>query len=335
MSLSLAGLLELAGAHRRSRVLAALVALDVPALLDPPASSERVAEQLRADPAAVRLLLDAAVLLGVLERTPAGYGNTPAATRFLRRDGPEFLGGLFLRDHRLASSPAWAEFPERLLAWRSGAARFDACSAPADAERESQHRLALLAGEALDVAFDVSAHRRLLDLGGGTGAMSIALCGHHPGLEAVIVEHPSVAEQARAHVREARLAARIEVRAGDFLDASPWPAGADLVLLANVLSMLPAATSQAVFARTAAYLPPGGAVVVSGWMPSPTAGGPLEPLLFGLEDIALGAPDVERPAAEYAAWLDAAGFTGITIARYFPPLTLVSGRRPSGAGATS
>src|SRR5205085_11884416 len=119
--------------------------------------------------------------------------------------------------------------------------------APIGAEVLGQHRLSLLTGEALGHALDLSAHRRLLDLGGGTGAMSIALCRRFPALAAIVFERPAIAEEARRLVRESGVE-RIEVREGDFV-ADSLPGGCDVVLLANVLSMFDAETSRALLGR--------------------------------------------------------------------------------------
>src|SRR5947207_1941111 len=79
---------------------------------------------------------------------------------------------------------------------------------------------------------DLSTHRQLLDLGGGTGAMSIALCRSFPALRAIVLDLPPVAAVARESVRESGLTDRIEVREGDLV-AEPLPGGCDIVLLAN------------------------------------------------------------------------------------------------------
>ncbi|HET7251773.1 MAG TPA: methyltransferase [Gemmatimonadales bacterium] len=326
-----AALIELATAHRRSRALAALIALEIPTRLGARARSrESLAQELNAEPAAIGALLEAAVALGVLARRDGGYANTEAAASYLRRDAPGYLGEWFMRHDRMAHALAWNELPRRLCAWRGGEpAAFAPESAPTAADREGQHQMALLAGDALADAVELGSFHRLLDLGGGTGGMAIALCRRHPHLNAAVIERADVAPLARDAIRRAGLDARIEVRAGDFLDAAPWPSGADLVLLANVLSMLPARRARELFGRIGAYLPPGGCVIVSGWMPGAAEGDGLAPALQSLEDIALGAPDVERPAADYAAWLTEAGFGDVATLAYFPPTSLVMGHKPA------
>ena len=149
--------------------------------------------------------------------------------------------------------------------------------APSGPELDGQHRLALLAGEALGRAMDWSACRRLLDCGGGTGAMSIALCRRYPELEAIVLERPAMIASAGTYVRASGLE-RIVVREGDFV-SGPLPAGCDVALLANVLSMSSAETNHNLIARLYDYLPPDGTLVLSGCMLDEHGTGPMLPLL--------------------------------------------------------
>ena len=75
----------------------------------------------------------------------------------------------------------------------------------------------MLAGPAAALAhtYDFAAHRRLLDVGGGTGSWSIAAVRAHPGSAATVVELPVVAAVAKTRVAEAGLGDRIEVVTGD------------------------------------------------------------------------------------------------------------------------
>jgi len=327
---SLAPLLELATAYQRSRVLAVMLELAIPTRLASGArSAAQLATELDAHPLAIGRLLDAGVAVGLLARDGDCFRNTPSTAAYLVRDRDDYLGDGLL--HSARASQAWSRLGARIRAWRPGPGphRPSTEAAPVGAEIDGQHRLALLAGDALAEAVDLSAHRRLLDLGGGTGAMSIALCSRFAELRAVIVERADVATEALARVRSAGLADRIEVVTADFV-REPLPAGADVVLLANVLSMLDAGEVRALFARAFGGLPAGGLVVITGWMLDEYAAGPLLATLLSLEDIALDAPDVERPWRTYADWLAAAGFEHIHGDALEPPVSWLAARKPKG-----
>jgi hypothetical protein len=55
--------------------------------------------------------------------------------------------------------------------------------------------------------------------------------------------------------------------------------------------------------------------------------GPVLPALLCVEYIVFGAPDVERRASTYAAWLVDAGFVEIERKTYLDPYQLVLGRK--------
>jgi 2-polyprenyl-3-methyl-5-hydroxy-6-metoxy-1,4-benzoquinol methylase len=321
-------LVALATGYQRSRVLFTVIELKVPTLLaEGPKPPEDIARELGADPLATERFLDACVALGLLVQDGDAYGNAPDSQRYLVCGSPTYLGDLFARHDRASCSNVWTQFPDRLCSWRPGSTMVSTEAIPVGVERDGQHQLSLLAGEALGCALDLSTHRQLLDLGGGTGAMSIALCRRYPALRAIVLDLPAVVEVARGYVRESGLSDRIEVRAGDLV-AGPLPGGCDIVLLANVLSMLSAETSTAVLDRICERLPPAGTIVLSGAMLDDEETRPLAALLLCLEDIALGAPDVERSGASYSDWLQRAGFERIERQMYFDSMCAVVGHKP-------
>src|SRR5262249_7768812 len=153
-----------------------------------------LAERVGADPLAIDRFLAAGAELGLLVRDGERFRNSEASARYLVRDTPTYLGDALERYDRLTHSDAWADFEHRLLAWRAGGtqARVSREGAAIGAERDGEHRLALLTGEALANTLDLAGRSSLLDLGGGTGATSIALCRRHPSLRAIVVELPDV-----------------------------------------------------------------------------------------------------------------------------------------------
>ena len=85
----------------------------------------------------------------------------------------------------------------------------------ADAFTRAQHAGSM--GPALMVArhFDLGEARSLLDVGGGSGAFSIALCQRNPALRATVLDFPNVITVAERFVTEAKLQDRIGYVRGD------------------------------------------------------------------------------------------------------------------------
>jgi SAM-dependent methyltransferase len=97
---------------------------------------------------------------------------------------------------------------------------------------------------------------RLLDVGGGSGVVSLALLRRHPGLRAVVVDIANVCAEGREIATENSLQDRIEYRVGDFT-AEDLPTGFDMVLLCDVGDH-----DEALYRKLHAALSPGGMVVI-------------------------------------------------------------------------
>ena len=320
-----AALLELAIGYQKSQTLFAFAELGIADLLAKKESTAReLAKRLKIHPLATERLLNASAALGLVRKTGETFANSELTQAFLVHQGERYLGGQ-LKRYQKRSYPQWEKLTEHLRNWEYGAtaeATPETDDQGAEAMRE-QHNLALLHGRALADAFDFAPYENLLDVGGGTGAMSIGLCKKLPDLKATVFDLPKNAEQAKKMIRQKRLAKRIRCVAGDIL-RDALPENFDVALLANLLAVFDAETNKALFRRLYEKLPPGGAVLVSGWVLDEDRTSPGISVLFCLEDICWNAPDVERNFQTYREWLAAAGFEDITVKTYLAPTKLIS-----------
>jgi hypothetical protein len=107
--------------------------------------------------------------------------------------------------------------------------------------------------------------KRLLDVGGGSGAYTLAFCTANPRLEATILDFPPTVETARRYAREAGLTDRIAHLAGNAV-TTEWPVGHDAVLMSYVWSAVGSADIAALARRAFDTLPSGGVVLVHDFM---------------------------------------------------------------------
>ncbi|HEX4946981.1 MAG TPA: methyltransferase [Blastocatellia bacterium] len=321
-------LLDLATAYQQSKVLFALVEFGLPTMLaSAPHSTAEVAEQLHLHPRAADRLLHAGVALGLLQKEAGLFCNAPLAAEFLVQNKESYLGDQLLGYDRV-SYPLWSDLTAKLRDWQPAATDNEV---PQEEDQGAEalsamHNLAVLTGRALGQAYDFSPHRLMLDLGGGTGAMSIGICQQHPHLRAQVYDLPHIVDTAQEFIAAAGLRERIATVAGNFKE-DKLPDGYDVVLLANFLSVASEETNRALLRQLYEQLPDGGAVILSGWILADTRTSPLISVLFCLEDINWGAPDVERSAATYEEWLRAAGFVDIHGATYYAPTSMIVGRK--------
>lgn len=103
--------------------------------------------------------------------------------------------------------------------------------------------------------------RRLLDLAGGPGMHSAAMCRRHPELEATVVELEAPATLARERLAGDELAGRINYLTGDLFEVELGE-DYDVVTAHSILHNLDAEHSVELLRRAHAALRPGGLVAV-------------------------------------------------------------------------
>lgn len=89
-------------------------------------------------------------------------------------------------------------------------------------------------GQALAKKLDLSSHKHLLDIGGGSGIYACSLCAHHPQLHATVFDQAPVDRIARRCIGDRGFTSRVEVSAGDMFKDT-LPGDCDVHLFSNVL----------------------------------------------------------------------------------------------------
>ena len=275
------------------------------ALVDSPATLDALAARTGLTSRAARIIADAMVALGLLERHGDLYRNGPAAARYLAGRTPADLRPL-LRFWDKISYPSWEALAEAL---GSGPPREVFELDDAQQEIVSAGIEAILAGpaRALSDVVDFSTHRRLLDVGGGTGSWSMAAVERHPHLHATVLELPVTADIARRRVQDAGLAERISVVAGDAM-SDELPGGHDVFLLANLVHYWSPESNLALLGRVRKAAPVGGRVLLADFWTDPTHTQPVQAALMAGE-FAVHLRDGDVYSVEEAqAWLAHTGW---------------------------
>jgi (2Fe-2S) ferredoxin/SAM-dependent methyltransferase len=316
-------------AFMESRVLLTALELDVFTAVGSGATAAAVASGRGAEAGATERLLDALVSLGFLEKRGGVFANTPLAARFLAKGS-----GDDARDALRHNLSLWRRWSTLTDAVRAG----HAVGVPEMADRgddwtvpfiAAMHRGAAQRAPLVVQAVGTDGVQRMLDVGGGSGAYSIAFARASATLRADILDLPSVLPIAEGHVAEAGLADRVATRAGD-LRTDELGSGYDLVLLSSICHMLGPEENLALLARAARALAPGGRVVVSDFILDEDGTAPRQAVLFSI-NMLVGTPSGRSyRESEYAAWLGAAGLVAVERIRLPGPAHLVIGRKAGG-----
>lgn len=321
--------------YRQAHLLITCAELGVFAALHTgPAPASELAEQLGTDPAALPRLLNAAVALGLLELRDGRYANSPVAAACLAAEGPYHLSHLVRREG--AFYRRWANLTEAVRTGRrpeenrrdEGQSSWvrDFELALYDAARTA----APAAAEALRVALpDAGRPARVIDIGGGHGAYSVALARRYPALTAEVFELPAVVPVAREIIAGAGAVERVTVREGDF-KRDPLGEGYDLALLFGVLVSETPEDSVALLRKVRAALRPGGAVAIRGFYLDDDRTGPAEAVLADLHMLLSTNAGGAHSIGDVHGWLRDAGFGPPETMALPPPerSSLILARRP-------
>jgi demethylspheroidene O-methyltransferase len=178
----------------------------------------------------------------------------------------------------------------------------------------------MVAQEALD-AYDISRHKRLMDVGGGEGVFLCAAAARAPHLQLTLLDLPAVAERARTRLDAAGLLSRTDIIGGDFL-RDPLPRGADVVTLIRIVHDQDDAQALALLRNIRQALEPGATLLVIEAMSGVKGAEPLD-AYYGFYTLAMGRGEPRR-VEEIEALLRQAGFGGFELlGNALPTLTSI------------
>ena len=163
-------------------------------------------------------------------------------------------------------------------------------------------------GEDLLGVLDLTGVRRVLDLGGSTGRLAVALCEASPELEVTVVDRSVAVELGPERVAPHGVGERVHFVAGDYHTAALGEAW-DAVLMSNVLHQEQPAAASSLVARGAAALRPGGRLWVVEFAIDEEQHGRLSGALFAVNMRSFG--DC-YPESTSRGWMREAGLTHIS-----------------------
>lgn len=316
---------------RESRALLTAIELDIfTALGDDGADATSAAARIGADPRATEMLLNALVALDIVAKRDGVFRNTPVSSRHLV-EGAEHDARAALM-HTANLWPRWSTLTECV---RQGTSvtpgrRRDEEDEWTKAFIAAMHRNASFRAPQVIGAMGLDSVQRVLDIGGGSGAYSIAFALAKPGLTADILDVGGVVPIAERHIAAAGVADRVKARVGDLRD-DDYGSGYDVVLISAICHMLSPDANRKMLRKAHAALAPGGRVVIQDFILNPDKAGPRTGALFALNMLVGTRAGSSYSEVEYTQWLEQAGFADARRLRLPGPTDLVIAVRQAGA----
>lgn len=296
------------------------------ALAAGPAPLAGLASRLQISPRTLRLVTDALVTTGFLLATPDGYENSPTVATFLAgAPGPDLRPVLTLWDQVIY--PQWLHLEESIRHDRRALGYQD--FTPDQQVIFSDGVAALTAGSAraLGAAYDFAPHRRMLDLGGGTGEFVLSARRASPALQVSLFELPKTVAAVREGLARTPGGADVEIVEGDFL-VDAIPGGYDVFLISNIMHLYLPEKNIALLRRIRAAAKAGARVLLVDFWTNAARTEPAYAALIAAEfQIVSGEGDV-YPVDTVFEWLKEAGFLPVRHQPLAGAASLIVGEVP-------
>ncbi|MEP0767539.1 MAG: methyltransferase domain-containing protein [Fimbriimonadia bacterium] len=297
---------DMAYAFQKSRVLLSAFELGLfSALGDEDLAAEEVAMRAGADAGAVARLLNAQVALGLVRKSEGRFSNTPFASEHLVEGKPGYMAGLM---HGANQWHTWSTLTEVVRTGKSMVPHHVA-------DRGVEWLRAFIAAmhwrgvpqapETL-APVDLRGVKRILDVGGGSGAYCMEMVRREPGAQAVVFDLPEVVGLTQEYVAAAGLTDRVTTQPGDYT-REDLGRDYDLVFLCAIVHSNSYQANRSLVAKCARALSPGGRLVIVDYVMSEDRTQPPEGAMFSI-NMLLGTEGGDNyTETEMREWLRDAG----------------------------
>lgn len=315
-------------AFQESRVILTALELDLFTAVGQGSTAAEAAKTAGTDPRATETLMNALAALRLLGKRDGIFRNTPVTERYFVSGSKDYAQpalqhtahlwrtwSTLTEAVRTGTPVTYREIPERGADWT-------------EAFIAAMHRNAAERAPWVVQAVGTEGIHRMLDVGGGSAAYSIAFAKASESLRAEIVDLAAVLPIAQRHIQQAGLEDRIQAREGD-LRRDALGAGYDLVFASAICHMLSPEENLDLLKRCHQALASGGRVVIQDFVLEDDKTAPKFAALFAL-NMLVGTPAGSSYSEnEYAAWLKHAGFQDVRHLRLPGSTDLMIGVRNS------
>ena len=271
--------------------------------------------------------------IGLVEQEDNIYKNSPGSEAFLSRSSKYEFGDYLRYQIDQQMYPFLGQLNEVL----DGSLSSDAVDSyqhwMSDPEQaalysNAQHAGSLGPGRTIARTVDLSGAKSMLDVGGGTGAMTIRLLEANPELTSTIIDFPNVSEIGWRFITEANMSNRVRYIPSNALTVE-WPTEQDAILMSYLFSGISGEEVPSLVKYAYDCLAPDGKFLVHDFMVEDDRTGPVLAALWQLQHMAF-TPDAHSITA---GWLKEemkkVGFVDIEDEQTIPGLThLVHARKP-------
>ena len=283
--------------------------LDLFALLkDEPMNAEQIAATIGVSSTKLKALLYALVVAGFLYMDRESFSNTDAANRFLVKGSPSFVGDI----HEILST-MWSAVLKTAESIRTGSpqAKLNYSDMSQDDLLQffrGEHPYAVEYGRDLVKRYDFSSYSTLLDVGGGSGGLAIAVTEACPHIQATVVDLPKITPVTQIYIDEAGAGNRVKVITADVIRDS-LPGSYDAAVMSAFIQVLSPDDALCAIKNVSEVMNAGGKIYIKGYgIIDNSRISPQKLVGFNLVYINVYDEGQAYTEQEHKDWLEEAGF---------------------------
>ncbi len=265
---------------------------------------------------------------GILLWQDERYRNADDVARFLVKGEPGYAAAWLGFAHR--DWKRWGELSKHLRDTSPVRSLGDYETMTVEQARryhEATSSIGFGAGRRFARDVDLTGRKKLLDLGGGSGAYSITAVQEFEGLSAVVFDLPPVAVVAGEYIAKHGVADRVSAQPGDFT-RDPFPRDCDVAEMARTLPQYGSEVMREVIRRAHDALLPGGEMHLIGEMLDDDRSGPTDAAIWGLLEALANSTGTTHTRSDCIGYFRDAGFLDVAAHEFVPGILVrVSGRR--------
>ena len=309
-------LLELGAGFSRPRIFLTAAELDLfTKLHGGPYTVEQLCAQEGWNPRALRILLDALASMGLVQKPDDNlYSVDETLARLLSHESEETVLPMIL--HRTHLWRSWSALGEIVITGKNPNVEPLEDRPQEDLESfiGAMQVVGRMVAERIVSSLDLSAYRRLLDVGGGSGIYTVAFLKAGPHLTATLFDLPRVCKIARKFLAGSPVRDRVEIVEGDY-QVNDLPKGHDVALLSAIIHSNTREENLQLYEKIHRSLEPGGSILLRDFFMDDTRTLPSEGAIFAVNMLAATAGGDTYTLSEVKEDLERAGFRDVRLIR--------------------
>lgn len=243
---------------------------------------------------------------------------TDTAKNFLLKDSPFYIGGMLdltiLNDDLYSLKNIKTALLTNASQVYAGKELFETNEQQAELAKiftQAMHGKSLAMAGVWPDKIDLSGYECFLDIGGGSGAHSIAAVSQWQHLRAIVYERPAVCKVAQTYIEQFKLSQRIETQIGDMWK-DPFPT-ADLHFYSDIFHDWSMEQSKFLIQKSYQALNRGGRILIHELPFNPDKTGPLSAASYNLLMLLWTQAGQQFSETEFTHLLTESGFSEVQV----------------------